>query len=98
VCAEKKFPAHRKFNMDESGISTVPNRVPKVISPKGKKIVCRVTSGERGQTVTVVCCMSPTGIFVPPAMIFARKRMKPELFADAPEGKLPMFLTLAVSY
>ncbi|PNF41081.1 hypothetical protein B7P43_G06223 [Cryptotermes secundus] len=29
------FPAHRKFNMDESGISTVPNRVPKV--PKEKE-------------------------------------------------------------
>ncbi|XP_023721419.1 uncharacterized protein LOC111872098 [Cryptotermes secundus] len=25
VCAEKKFPAHPKFNVDESGISTVPN-------------------------------------------------------------------------
>ncbi|PNF19310.1 hypothetical protein B7P43_G07304 [Cryptotermes secundus] len=59
VCAEKKFPAHPKFNVDESG--------------------------ERGQTVTVVCC-----IFVPPAMIFARKWMKPELFTDAPEGTLPM--------
>jgi hypothetical protein len=82
VYAEKKFPAYRKFNMDESGTLTVPKRVPKVISPNGKKIVCRVTSGERGQTVTVVCCMSPTGIFVPPAMIFARKRMKPELFTD----------------
>jgi hypothetical protein len=48
VCAEKKFPVHRKFNMDESGISTVPSHVPKVISPKGKKIVCKVTLGERG--------------------------------------------------
>jgi hypothetical protein len=91
VCAEKKFPSHCKFNMDESDISTVSIRVPKVKFTKGKKkIVCKVTSGERGQTVTVLCCMSPTGIFVPPAMICARKRMKPELFADAPEGTLPM--------
>ena len=27
---QKKFPAHRVYNMDESGISTVPNRKPKV--------------------------------------------------------------------
>ncbi|KAG8224954.1 hypothetical protein J437_LFUL005662 [Ladona fulva] len=31
---EKKFPAHRKFNMDETGITTVPNRPPKIITPK----------------------------------------------------------------
>ncbi|PNF34161.1 hypothetical protein B7P43_G18194 [Cryptotermes secundus] len=54
-------------------------------SQKRKKTVCKETSGERGQTVTAVFC-----IFVPPAMIFARKRMKPELFTDAPEGTLPM--------
>jgi hypothetical protein len=34
--------------------------------------------------------MSPTDIFVPPAMIFARKLMNPELFTDAPERTLPM--------
>jgi hypothetical protein len=34
--------------------------------------------------------MSPTDVFVPPAMIVARKRMKPELFTDAPEGTLSM--------
>jgi hypothetical protein len=81
VCSEKKFPAHRKFNEDESGISTVLNRVPKVISPKGKK-ENRLVSDIR-QTVTVVCCMSSTCIFVPPTMIFERNWMKPELFTDA---------------
>jgi hypothetical protein len=50
--------------MDESGISIVSNLVPKVISPKGKKIVCKVTSGERRHTVTVVCYMSLTDIFI----------------------------------
>lgn len=90
VCEEKQFPAHRKFNMDETGISTVPNHVPKVISPKGKKTVGKVSSAERGQTVTAVCCMNPVGMFVPPAMIFPRKRMKQELYKDAPTGTLPL--------
>jgi hypothetical protein len=76
--------------MDESGISTVPNHLPRVIFPKGKKIVCKEASGERVQTVTIVCCMSPTDIFVPPAMIFVRKLMKLELITDAPEEILPM--------
>ncbi|XP_063241776.1 uncharacterized protein LOC134541949 [Bacillus rossius redtenbacheri] len=90
VSDEKKFHAHRIFNMDESGISCVPNKVPKVLSPKGKRSVSKVSSAERGQTVTVVFCMNPVGFYVPPAIIFARKRMKQELFKDAPEGSLHM--------
>lgn len=31
-----KFPPSRIFNMDESGISTVPNTTPKVVSTQGK--------------------------------------------------------------
>ena len=55
-CQEKyNFPPGRMFNMDETGISTVPKRTPKVISMKGKKNVNKIVSGEHGQTVTVVC-------------------------------------------
>ncbi|XP_046684717.1 KRAB-A domain-containing protein 2-like, partial [Homalodisca vitripennis] len=42
------------------------------------------------QNVTVVACFSATGIYVPPAMIFPRKRMKPELYVEAPVGTLPL--------
>ncbi|GBL88934.1 hypothetical protein AVEN_159024-1 [Araneus ventricosus] len=76
--------------MDETGISTVPNRTPKVITPKGKETVCKISSAERDQTVTVVCCMSATGVFVPPASILPRKRMNPLLYKDAPNGTLPL--------
>jgi hypothetical protein len=83
VCFETKgFKSHRVFNMDESGISTVPNKTTKVISPVRKKYVCEVSSGERSNTVSV-CCFSPTGVYVPPAMIFPRKRMNNELFSGA---------------
>lgn len=79
---------NRVYNMDESGISTVPNRLPKVISSKGAKCVNKAVSGERGQTITVVCCMSAAGHFIPPAMIFPRKRMKPEIQDGAPPSSL----------
>jgi hypothetical protein len=59
-----------------------------VISPVGKKDVCKVSSEERGNTVGVVCCFSPTGVYVPPAMIFPRKRLNNELFSDALMGTL----------
>lgn len=78
----------RTYNMDESGLNTVPNRLPKIISGKGQRSVGKIVSGERGQTVTVVCCMSAAGHFVPPAIIFPRKRMKPELTDGAPSSSL----------
>lgn len=76
--------------MDESGISTVPNKTPRVISSTGKKGVCKVSSGERGETVTVVVYVSASGIYVPPAMIFPRKRMNHALYAEAPVGSLKL--------
>jgi hypothetical protein len=69
--------------MDESGISTVPNKTPMVISHVGKKDVCKVSSGERSNTASVVCCFSPMGVYVPPAMIFPRNILNNELFSDA---------------
>lgn len=74
------FPPSRIYNMDETGITTVPNKVPKIIATKGKKSVNKVSSAERGQLVTAVCCFSAGGHYVPPALIFPRKRLKPELW------------------
>jgi hypothetical protein len=34
--------------------------------------------------------MNPVGFLVPPITIFPRKRMKSELFKNAPEGTVPM--------
>ncbi|CAG5041108.1 unnamed protein product [Parnassius apollo] len=85
-----KFVGRQIFNMDETGLQTVPNKLPKVYAKKGKKIVGKVVPAERGQTVTAVCCMGATGIFVPPALIFPRKRQKPELMDGAPEDSLQL--------
>jgi hypothetical protein len=42
MVSEEKFPAHLMFNMDGSGLSSVPNKIPKVISPKVKPLVSKV--------------------------------------------------------
>lgn len=84
------FAPSRIYNMDESGVSTVPKKIPKVISVKGKKLVGKIVSAERGQTITLVCAMSATGNFVPPAFIFPRKRMQGYLLNNAPEGSIGM--------
>ncbi|GBP81121.1 hypothetical protein EVAR_88218_1 [Eumeta japonica] len=62
------------YNMDETGISTTTNKPPKVLSAKGKKQVGIIASAERGQLTTVIGCCKAAGSFLPPFLIFARKR------------------------
>lgn len=90
VLDKYNFPPHRIYNMDETGISTVPNRPPKVLTTKGKRAVNKISSAERGTNVTVVNAVSATGHYVPPVFIFGRKRMKAELLDGAPAGSTGM--------
>jgi len=83
---KSKFPPSRIYNVDETGVTTVPNKPSKVLLFKGKKQVGVIASAERGQLVTVELCMSATGHYIPPLFIFPRVRMKQELLDHAPPG------------
>ncbi|XP_039300711.1 tigger transposable element-derived protein 6-like, partial [Nilaparvata lugens] len=82
-----KFNPLKVFNVDETGITVVQHKVRKIVAMKGKKSVHKL-SAERGALVTVVMCMSASGSFVPPLMIFPRKLMKNELMDGAPPGAI----------
>lgn len=90
VLRENNIPSERIWNVDESGLSSV-QRPQKVFASKGKKQVGSLTSAEKGQHVSVVCCVSSTGTFIPPALIYSRKRWKNELIDGAPTGTLGLF-------
>ena len=83
ILADNNLPPSRIFNCDDAGMSTV-HKPSKVLGSKGKHQIGALTSAERGRNVTVACCMSATGQFVPPAFLFPRKRMKAELMDAAP--------------
>lgn len=83
---DNKYTGNRIYNCDETGISIVPKSRCKIIALKGRKQVGALTSAERGATITVETCFSATGHYIPPMIIFPRKRMKPELMVNAPEG------------
>ncbi|KAJ8951919.1 hypothetical protein NQ314_007627 [Rhamnusium bicolor] len=55
------------------------------MAKRGRKQVGRVVSAKRGVSTTAVICMSAGGSYVPPMLIFSRKRMKEEL----KDGALP---------
>ncbi|XP_022163625.1 uncharacterized protein LOC111029082 [Myzus persicae] len=88
-CYDKyKFSADTIFNVDESGLSNVAKSRAKIIAHKGRKQVGKLSSAERGQNVTVTICMSASGNFIPPLMIFLRVRINPDFIDGAPPATL----------
>jgi len=87
VLASHCYSAGDIWNMDETGITNVAKPC-KVLSTKGKRQVSKITSAERGSTVTTVCAMSASGQYIPPMMIFPRKRMMASLMNGAPAGAI----------
>lgn len=88
IVEEKKFNPNNIFNVDETGFSTVQKKSQKVIGQRGKKQVGAISSGERGVNTTAVCATSASGQYIPPMLIFKRKRMSPLLENGAPPGSI----------
>ena len=84
----RKIPSANIYNVDESGFSICHRPSGKVVAKKGSKAVGAMTSAEKGRTITAVCCVSATGHYIPPMLIFPRARMKPGLLDDAPVGAI----------
>lgn len=87
---EENIPFTKIYNMDESTLTTV-QKPSKILASKGKKQVGALTSSERGQHVTIVACVSSVGHYIPPALIFPRKKYNALYYDDAPPGTLPLW-------
>ena len=74
-------------NMDETGITNV-HKPRNIIATKGSKSVGKIISGEKGRTVTVICASNAAGGYIPPMIIFPRKRMVDSLMHNAPVGAI----------
>lgn len=58
----------------------------KILALTGKYRLDVLTSAERGETVTVKFCWSALGSYVPPYLIFSRKRKRPKIESGLPPG------------
>lgn len=88
ILSSKAFKPHQIYNVDETGCSTVPTKTPNVLSPTGNRRVVKVSSAERGTNVSVACCFSAAGNYVPPFFIFPRIRMQQHFLNNAPNGSI----------
>ena len=91
VYDQHKFPPERIYNVDETGITTVPNKQSKVISMRGKRQIGALVSAERGTLVTAEICMSASGSYMPTMLIFPRKLPNAQLLDHAPPGTFAEF-------
>jgi len=79
------FQANDIYNLDETGVTTV-QRPSKVIARKGAKQIGALTSGERGQLVTVELAVNACGNTVPPMFVFPRVNFREHFIRDGPTG------------
>jgi hypothetical protein len=64
----------RLCKCDETGITVVQHKNTKVVGLEGKRQITALQAAERRALITIVTCMSPAGHFVPPLVIFPRKK------------------------
>ena len=84
VMDKYKFASKDIFNVDESGCHTLQ----KVVTARGQKQVGSITSGERGELVTLVYTVSATGNTIPPMFIFPRVHYRNHFINAAPPGSV----------
>jgi hypothetical protein len=78
------------YNCDETGISIV-FKPGKVVAQMGCRNVYAVSAAEKGKTHTVLSCISASGAFLPPMIVYPRKKSVP---VQLREGAYPNTLFL----
>ena len=69
-----KHKSARIYNSDETGITILQHKHTKILGLKGKPHISSLQSAEQGSLVTVIKCVSPTGHFIPPLLVFPIKK------------------------
>lgn len=86
VLTEHPYQAADIWNMDETGFSTVPTKIGKVISVRGSRRVGQISSQERGSMVTMALAVNAEGNSIPPFFLFARKNMQSSFMENSSPG------------
>ncbi|KAJ8943837.1 hypothetical protein NQ318_020909 [Aromia moschata] len=66
VLSEYPYQAADIWNMDETGFSTVPTNIGKVISTRGMRRVGQISAQERGSMIRMALAVSADGNSIPP--------------------------------
>lgn len=83
-----KLVGDRIYNCDETGLTVNPKGHTRILALKGKRQVGTLTSAERGETITAEICFSAAGSYMPPMLIFPRKRKQQSFELGLPPGSV----------
>lgn len=72
--------------MDETSYNTIPNKVPFILSKKGKKLMYKASPVKRGINIILIYTFNANGSYIPPALITARKKERSKLAAAIPSN------------
>lgn len=86
VTTETVYTGAAIWNMDETGFSTVPTKVGKVISLKGQKKVGQMSTAERGSMIIMALAVNAAGNSIALFFLFPRKNMQSTFMDNAPDG------------
>lgn len=76
----------RSIYVNETGLSVAQSKVIEVVGRNGKGQILSLTSAERGSLDTLVTCMSVSGQYIPPLLVFSMKSRNYKLIRGAPCG------------
>ena len=82
-----KHPPTRIWNLDETGVNTVPTSR-QILCRISTKQVGQIRSGERDINITMCYCVSAAGMALRPAFVFSRVRFSSQMLRGAPAGSL----------
>ena len=75
------------YNIDETGLSTIPNAPSRVIASKGSRTVQAIQTGERGTLTTIIPTINAAGDCFPPFVIMKGGAVKDEIHQLYPSAK-----------
>jgi len=82
------FSASNIYNVDESGFSTVPTKIGRVISVKGARRVGKIESAERGTMITLALTVNASGNSLPPFFLYPMKKMQNCFLDNVSDGSI----------
>ena len=85
VFEKHRFGPESIYNVDETGVTTVPKNI-KVLAKTGTRSIGRIVSQEKGTLVSIVCAINAIGNSVPPMFLFPRKNYRDYFIRGAPPG------------
>ena len=90
---KEKYIPDRIRNIDETTITAV-HEPAKILAKCLAEQVGRKTSGEKAVTTTAICAVSASGVYIPPMLIYKRKRMNDLLLKGSSPGTIIIILLL----